>query len=161
MPSTAACQPLISALGPMTACWLGKLQRFKTVINELRAVHELTNETTDAWDLQIDDIERTMYTYHAPVPREKRGIINLFGVISKTLFATATDADVLECKRQVHLVGRMTERVVHSVSQMLPVINQTCDQLVQNRKHILSLQHCVRSITLYNVLPLFSPYIII
>ena len=88
-----------------------------------------------------------MYTYHAPVPREKRGIINLFGVISKTLFGTATDADVLECKRQVHLVGRMTEQVVNSVSQMLSVINQTCDQLVQNRKHILSLQHYVEKVS--------------
>ena len=34
-----------------------KLQRFKMVINELRAVHELTNETMDAWDLRIDEIE--------------------------------------------------------------------------------------------------------
>ena len=81
------------------------------------------------------------------MPREKRGIIILFGVISKTLFGTATDADVLECTRQVHLVGRMTERVVHSVSQMLSVINQTCDQLVQNRKHILSLQHYVEKVS--------------
>ena len=88
-----------------------------------------------------------MYNYHAPVPREKRGIINLFGVISKTLFGTATDADVLECKRQVHLVGRMTERVVHSVSQMLSVTNQTCDQLVQHRKHTLSLQHYVEKVS--------------
>ena len=75
------------------------------------------------------------------MPREKRYIINLFGVISKTLFGTATDADVLECKRQVHLVG------VHSVSQMLSFINQTCDQLVQNRKHILSLQHYVEKVS--------------
>ena len=81
------------------------------------------------------------------MPREKRGIIILFGVFSKTLFGTATDADVLECTRQVHLVGRMTERVVHSVSQMLSVINQTCDQLVQNRKQILSLQHYVEKVS--------------
>ena len=80
------------------------------------------------------------------MPREKRGIINLFGDLSKTLFDTSTDADILECKRQVHLIGRMTERVVHPVSQMLSVINETYDQLVQNRNHILSLQHYVEKV---------------
>ena len=87
-----------------------------------------------------------MYTYHAPVPKEKRGIINLFGDISKTLFGTATDTDVFECKRQVRLFSRMTERV-HYGNQMLSVINQMHDQLVQNRKHILSLQHYVEKVS--------------
>ena len=85
-----------------------------------------------------------MYTYHAPVPREKRGIVNLFGDISKTLFGTATDTDVLECKRQVRLVIRMTERVVHYV---IYFISQTYEHLVQNRKHILSLQDYVEKVS--------------
>ena len=56
---------------------------------------------------------------------------------------TATDADVLEYKRQLRLVGRINQRVVRCVSQMLSAINQNRDQLVQNGKHILGLQHNV------------------
>ena len=34
VPSTAACQPLISALGPMTACWLGTSTSYKWTLTQ-------------------------------------------------------------------------------------------------------------------------------
>ena len=82
------------------------------VINELRAVHELTNETTGARDLHIDDIQRTMYTCDAPVPRKNEVLLICSGTFQKRcsvqlptpMFWSTNDS-------HASIVGRMTERV--------------------------------------------------
>ena len=73
------------------------------------------------------------------------GILNIVGELSHSLFGTAMDT--AECRRQIELLKTRDRRVVHSVSKM-PVINQTHSAVVQNRKHINSLQDYVKKVSL-------------
>ena len=117
-----------------------KLDFFKTTIAQLRGVHELANDTILNWNLRIAEIEETMTRPTTPVHRDRRGLLNVFGDLSKTVFGTATDADVQEVKRQLRNFGKLNRQVVHSVSELLTIVNHTHDQLISNRKHIISLQ---------------------
>lgn len=119
-----------------------KLEQFKTAILRLRAVREFNNQSMESWSDRLAEIEQAMYVPQ-PTGRQRRGLLNIFGQISKTLFGVATDDDVLECKRQIRQVGRLNQRIVHSVSQMLSVINQTHVQQVEDRKHILAIERYV------------------
>ena len=74
------------------------------------------------------------------VHRDRRGLLNVFGDLSKTLFGTATDEDVQAVKRQLRIFGKINHQVVHTVSELLTIVNHTHDQLISNRKHIISLQ---------------------
>ena len=61
-----------------------KLPRFKTILNNLRSVHEVANATSDAWNLRIVEIEDNVYSPQSPVHRERRGLLDVFGELSKT-----------------------------------------------------------------------------
>ena len=52
-----------------------------------------------------------------------------------------------ECRRQIEILRTKDRRVVHSVSQMLSVINQTHSAVVQNRKHINVLQSYLQKVS--------------
>ena len=74
------------------------------------------------------------------VHRDRRGLLNVFGYLSKTVFGTATDADVQAVKHQLRTFGKLNHQVVHTVSELLTIVNHTRDQLISNRRHIISLQ---------------------
>ena len=125
-----------------------KLRRFRTVIQNLNYFHGVDNATLETWDIRITDIENTMFSTGPIDQRTRRGILNIVGELSRSLFGTATDTDVAECRRQIELLKTRDRRVVHSVSKMLSVINQTHNAVVQNRKHINSLQDYVEKVSL-------------
>ena len=117
-----------------------KLDFFKTTIEKLRGVHEMANDTIVDWKIRIAEIEETMTRPTPRVHRDRRGLLNVFGDLSKTLFGTATDEDVQAVKRQLRIFGKINHQVVHTVSELLTIVNHTHDQLISNRKHIISLQ---------------------
>ena len=55
--------------------------------------------------------------------RDRRGLFNAFGDLSKALFGTATDADVQEVKNQLRAFGATNRKVVHYVSKLIIVIS--------------------------------------
>ena len=117
-----------------------KLDFFKTTTEKLRGVHEMANDTIIDWKMPIAEIEETMTRPTPRVPREMRGLLNVFGDLSKTVFGTTTDADVQAVKRQLRTFGKLNHQVVHTVSELLTIENDTHDQLISNRRHIISLQ---------------------
>ena len=116
-----------------------KLTRFKTTIDNLRGVHDLANETIIGWDIRIAEIEDEMHHPDSNGHRDRRGLFNAFGDLSKAMFGTATDADVQEVKNQLRTFGATNSRVVHYVSKLITVVNHTHDQLSENRRHIVTL----------------------
>ena len=76
-----------------------KLDFFKTTIEKLRGSHEMANDTIVDWKMRIAEIEETMSRPTPQVHRNRRGLLNDFGDLSKTVFGTATNVDVQAVKR--------------------------------------------------------------
>ena len=110
------------------------------MIEQLRGVHEIANDTIINWKMRIAEIEETMTRPTTPVHRDRRDLLNVFGDLSKKKFGTATYADVKEVKRQLRNFGKLNRQVVHSVSELLTIVNHTHDHSISNRTHIISLQ---------------------
>ena len=119
-----------------------KIEQFKTALLKLRDIPSFNNRSMEGWIDRLAELEQSMYIPQPP-RRQRRGLLNIFGQISKTLFGVATDEDVSECKRQLRQVGKVNQRIVHSLSQMLSVVNQTHIQQVEDRKHILGLERYI------------------
>ena len=83
----------------------------------------MDNATIDAWTIRLTDIEDALLPARTEASRTKRGLLNIDGELSRSLFGTATE------------------------SQMLSVINQTHSAVVQNRKHINVLQSYVQKVS--------------
>ena len=107
-----------------------KLDFFKTTIEKLRGVHEMANDTIGDWKMRIAEIEETMARPTPQVHRDRRGLLNVFGYLSKTVFGTATDADVQAVKRQLRTFGKLNHQFVLTVSELLNIVNHTHDQLI-------------------------------
>ena len=87
---------------------------FQTIIEPLRSVHELANDTIINWNMRGASIKETVAR---PKPQvHRRGLLNVFGDLSKAVFGTATDAHVPEVKLQLRDFGNLNHKVVHSVS---------------------------------------------
>ena len=108
-------------------------------IDNLRGVHDLANETIIGWDIRIAEIDDAMHLPDSDGHRDKRGLFDAFGDLSKAMFGTATDADVQEVRDQLRTFGATNSRVVHYVSKLITVVNHTHDQLSENRRHIVTL----------------------
>ena len=124
-----------------------KLDSFKTVISNVNYFHGMDNATIDAWTIRLNDIEDALLPARTDARRAKRGLLNVVGELSRSLFGTATESDVAECRRQIELLRTRDRRVTHSVSQMLSVVNQTHTAVVQNRNHINVLQKYVQKVS--------------
>ena len=72
--------------------------------------------------------------------RVKRGLLNIVGDISKTLFGTATDHDVSELRHIVAQTVDNDEVITHTIDKMVTVINQTRKYVKENRFDIQDLQ---------------------
>ena len=60
------------------------------MIEQLRGVHEIANDTIINWKMRIAEIEETMTRPTTPVHRDRRDLLNVFGDLSKPIFGTAT-----------------------------------------------------------------------
>ena len=71
-----------------------------------------------------------------PATRVKRGLFNIVGQISETLFGTATEEEVVALQSGLTEVARQEVTVFHNQLRLLSVINTTRRYLWQNRHNI-------------------------
>ena len=53
----------------------------------------------------------------------RRGILNIVGELSHSLFGTVMDSEVVECQQQIEWLQTRDRRVIYPVSKMLLVIH--------------------------------------
>jgi len=112
-------------------------------VNFLR---NIDNATIDAWRYRLNDIEDALLPTRSDARRKRRGLLDVVGQLSHSLFGAATDSDV-ECKRQIEILRTRDRRVFHSVSHIIPIVNQTHTAVKQNRQHINALQMYVDKVS--------------
>ena len=110
-------------------------------------LHNIDNATIDAWRFRLNDIEDALLPTRFEARRKRRGLLDVVGQLSRSLFGTATDSDVIECKRQIEILRTRDRRIVHSVSNMISIVNQTHTAVKQNRQHINALQEYVDKVS--------------
>ena len=71
-----------------------------------------------------------------PATRVKRGLLDIVGQISETLFGTATEEEVVALQSGLTEVARQEVTVFHNQLRLLSVINTTRRYLWQNRHNI-------------------------
>ena len=82
------------------------------------------------------------------VTRSHRGIIDIVGHLSKTLFGTATSRDINKVRRLINMLGNRQEEIVHHVTNLWTLVNKTWSYGRENRNDIGTLQQQVRDVRL-------------
>ena len=86
--------------------------------------------------------------------RNRRGVLNIIGEISHTLFGTATDTSVSELRRIVQQTRVNQGRVRHRVQEMISILNQTYDNIEENRNRINDITSFIQT-TITNIKELY------
>ena len=85
--------------------------------------------------------------YPRVVYRHRRGLFNFVGDFSHSLFGTATDKSVEQCKSMVRNAVTQQKKMVHYINQMTSVLNHTQDELDVNRHQINKMLSYIQNIT--------------
>ena len=124
------------------------LHQIRTVITSLQDHRSALNSTRKQWESRIQEIEDAMIDYMSErTPRTRRGLLNIVGQISQKLFGTATEEQVNECRRLINQMDITDKKINHSVTNLITIINQTHDQLKENRQHITNIEAYLNDIT--------------
>ena len=67
------------------------------------------------------------------VTRSRRGLIDVVGHLSKTLFGTATSRDINKVRRLINMLGNRQEEIVHHVTNLWTLVNKTRSYVRENR----------------------------
>ena len=117
-----------------------RLRHFRELVDSIHRVRKLPISQT-GWMQRIKDIEDTMLPgASTDITRMRRGLLNFVGDISNKLFGTATEQEVEECRRYINAVSTSNRHVAHVVNNLVTVVNQTHDQVKQNRAHLQNLE---------------------
>ena len=127
--------------------WMPSLARIHRAIDTLVAVYRATNSTRDSWLQRLRDIELTIVE-PAPFgsPRARRGLLDIGGDLLNKLFGTATEHQVAECRQWIQRVRTTNQRVVHTVNNLITVVNHTYGIMHRNRQHIRDIERYISNL---------------
>ena len=122
----------------------GRLLHLRTMITDLHDTLRSTSVVKEAWLQRISDSKQTMLTgVSTSTTRIRRGLLNFVGIISNKLFGTATEAQVEECRRLLITASASNRKISHLFIKLTSVVNQTYDQVQENRNHLIKLENYV------------------
>ena len=124
------------------------LRRFRQIIRSLHQQRNSLNVTKHLWEGRIQEIEDTMLGFvPGTAARTRRGLLNLIGEVSQKLFGTATEAQVDKCRKLIARLEVHDKRITHSYHDLFTLVNQTHDQIKENRQHIRTIETFISNIT--------------
>ena len=123
-----------------------------------RLLGHVNRSITDGWIRRIQKLEgfeeEVDKTRTRNFSRNRRGVLNIIGEISHTLFGTATDTSMSELRRIVQQTQVNQGRVRHQVQEMISILNQTYDNIEENRNRINDITSFIQS-TITNIKELY------
>lgn len=117
-----------------------KLKQFRNVLHSHHQLNALSNVTREIWEERIQQIETTMLASTPTNTRMRRGLLNVFGEISRKLFGTATEKQVQETRRRINSVSTINRKIIHLTNHLVSIVNQTHGQVRQHQRHIHSIE---------------------
>lgn len=130
---------------PMQA-WIDQVRRGIQSVGS-----KVSEQDQQTWQARLDALDlqqptgganhsRSFRALHSRRHRIRRGVLNLVGEISRSLFGTAMDSDIRELRTALDVVGRNSQVLMHDRSRMLSIVNQTRKYVQENRFDITDLQ---------------------
>ena len=127
-----------------------RLISLRHLIHSINSTTAVDHARVQNWDLQLDDIEKTMIPF---VPggahRTRRGLFNFLGEVSNKLFGTATEKQVRDCELIIEQFREENKKVVHVTNELVSIVNQSHNQITENRKHIREIENYLARIALF------------
>ena len=117
---------------------LPKLFFFQRALRSHHTYSGISNETKNIWNERIENLKATINRRPA-THRTRRGILNIIGTLSNTLFGTATEDEVFEIRKQIDLLTKKNNQIVHVARQLITIINQTNEHSRRINEHINSI----------------------
>ena len=116
---------------------------FKAALKKLVTIGSIPEVTRHAWDYRLNQIDNLFNNNNALANsgRVKRGLLNFVGVVGKKLFGLATEGEVNELRKHIELSSANSQHVTHVINQLVSVVNQSHDQIKENRLHISKIEH--------------------
>ena len=117
------------------------IARVRRRANDMTGPAMLTREDTSMWLKRLDRLKPTLdasdsSTNFRIVTRQKRGLINFVGKISKTLFGTATSEDVERIGRILQQSSKEQSKIVHRVNDLLTIVNHSRTYINETRDRV-------------------------
>ena len=122
-----------------------------TVKSDLLAVEQQRKEFTATSELKqielfVQILEDKLHDFYQILPRPdpRRGLLNLGGNILKTIFGTATVADVHELHGVLDDLQNRNSDIVHSLTNQLTYVKKVADTASLNTESIANLSSIVK-----------------
>jgi len=78
--------------------------------------------------------------------RTKRGLVDVVGIISQSLFGTATEQEIRELRRKVLANRNSLNGILHIQNQFLSIVNVSHNEVIKNRDAINNLTHSMHEL---------------
>ena len=117
------------------------------MISSIHDSLQTTGAVKAAWMQRITEIEETILNALPVGLRTRRGLLNFVGILSNKLFGTATESQVAECRRLLVTVSASNQRITHVFKELTSVVNQTHDQVKENREHLVHIENYITQVS--------------
>ena len=114
----------------------------------------ISQNRSQSWSHRLGRLMKLGNAKDLAIPlRARRGLLDVVGEISHTLFGTATDRSVQELKNVLSRTMSAQGRIVHKVNELVSVLNHTYENVAENRVRINELGAFIdRTLNSINVL---------
>lgn len=113
-------------------------------------------ETFKSLQIEVDlltDTYQSIYktfedykTLHKDTGRVKHSILPFVGQLMSTLFGTMSESDLEDINRNINILAKNQEQIVHDLDMSLSILNMTRIQVSENRRSIMDLIICIQKL---------------
>ena len=115
-------------------------------------IHLIRQSLLDNWERRLKWIASHLETTsslnqknatpkNSTTTRKRRGILNFVGQLSNVLFGTATEDQISELRQRVNQASTTSAKVVHTVNELISVVNHSQSVLFDTQEHLDTLHN--------------------
>ena len=128
------------------------LQQARKGLNTMTNMKHISSEMRNKWRNRLDlllDLDIRSRVVESSKARKKRGILDFVGQLSKSLFGTATIADVQRIAKAVQESRGQQTKVIHQVNSLLTIVNHSNHDIQINRDRLNTVTKALAKTTRY------------
>ena len=122
------------------------ISQIQAVINSSVLARSSDKAIQSSWLQRLQILDFHLALAMATVHRHRRGLIDAGGMLLHVLFGLATTSQVDTSRRLIQQVRTHNHTILHKTNQLISIVNQTFDELVQNRQHIQAIEQSLSNL---------------
>ena len=117
-----------------------QISRIQAIINSSALTRHSDKSIQASWLQRLQLLDLHLAPAMATDHRHRRGLIDAGGILLRNLFGLATTSQVDISRRLIQQVRIYNHMILHKTNKLISVVNQTFDELVRHRQHIMDLE---------------------